>query len=217
MYTLSEENYLKAIYRIGSEGNKVTASSIAESLGNNPASVVDMLKKITAKRLIRYDKKHGASLTEKGQKIALQVIRKHRLWEVFLHEKLGYSWDEVHDIAEQMEHIQHVDLDNRLDRFLGYPKYDPHGDPIPQPNGTLAKTSKTSLSTLKNGDHCRVVGIKDTNPTFLRYLEKLNIGIGTKLTLVETIPFDGSVVIAIGKQPHTTVSGKFAENVLVEQ
>jgi DtxR family Mn-dependent transcriptional regulator len=123
----------------------------------------------------------------------------------------------VHDIAEQMEHIQHTDLDNRLDKFLGYPKYDPHGDPIPQPNGTLARTSKISLSALSAGEHCHVVGIKDTNATFLRYLEKLDIGIGTKITFVEKIPFDGSVVIAIGKQPKTTVSGKFAENVLVEK
>ncbi len=216
MYTLSEENYLKAIYRLSADGGKVTASSIAETLGNNPASVVDMLKKITTKRLIRYDKKHGAALTEKGQRIALQVVRKHRLWEVFLHEKLGYSWDEVHDIAEQMEHIQHEDLDSRLDKFLGFPKYDPHGDPIPQPNGTLAKMSKISLSTIEPGKSCHVVGIKDTNATFLRYLQKLNIGIGTKITIVERIPFDGSVVIAIGRQSQTTVSGKFAENVLVE-
>lgn len=217
MYTLSEENYLKAIYRLSLDSEKVTASSIAESLGNNPASVVDMLKKISAKRLIKYDKKHGASLTEKGQRIALQVVRKHRLWEVFLHEKLGYSWDEVHDIAEQMEHIQHADLDARLDKFLGFPKYDPHGDPIPQANGTLAKTSRTSLSAISIGQPCHVVGIKDTNATFLRYLEKLNIGIGTKLSIVERIPFDGSLVIQIGKQGQTTVSGKFAENVLVEQ
>jgi DtxR family transcriptional regulator, Mn-dependent transcriptional regulator len=216
MYTLSEENYLKAIYRLQADGGKVTASSIAENLGNNPASVVDMLKKITTKRLIKYDKKSGAILTEKGQRIALQVVRKHRLWEVFLHEKLGYSWDEVHDIAEQMEHIQHEDLDARLDKFLGFPKYDPHGDPIPQANGTLAKTSKTSLSAIQPGNSCHVVGIKDTNATFLRYLQKLNIGIGTKITVAEIIPFDASVVIMIGKQLKTTVSGKFAENVLVE-
>ena len=217
MYTLSEENYLKAIYRLSLDEEKVSASSIAETLGNNPASVVDMLKKITTKRLIKYDKKHGASLTEKGQRIALQVVRKHRLWEVFLHEKLGDNWDEVHDIAEQMEHIQLADLDARLDKFLGYPKYDPHGDPIPQANGTLAKTSRTSLAAIATGEHCYVVGIKDTNAAFLRYLEKLTIGIGTKLTIVERIPFDGSLVIQIAKQKQTTVSGKFAENVLVEQ
>lgn len=216
MYTLSEENYLKTIHRLTADGAKASASAIAGLLGNSPVSVIDMLKKMTAKRLIRYDKKHGASLTEKGLKTALQVVRKHRLWEVFLHDKLRYRWDEVHDIAEQMEHIQHEDLDNRLDKFLGFPKYDPHGDPIPQPNGRLAKTSRVSLSLLDEGERCHVVGIKDANASFLRYLKNLDIGIGSKITLVERIPFDASVVIAIGKS-RMTVSGKFAENVLVEK
>ena len=135
--TFSEENYLKAIYHLEKQGHrKVSATAIAEELDNNPASVVDMLKRLSDKKLIQYDKNKGAVLTAAGQKVAVLIVRKHRLWEVFLHDKLGYSWDEVHDIAEQLEHIRDYDLPDRLDKFLGFPKYDPHGDPIPSPTVT---------------------------------------------------------------------------------
>jgi len=216
--TLSEENYLKVIYRLGQVGpEKISLTSIAEALNNNPASVVDMLKRLVDKKLVQYEKTKGVKLTEKGRKIALLVIRKHRLWEVFLLEKLGYAWDEVHDIAEQLEHIQDHQLADKLDKFLGFPLYDPHGDPIPKANGEMAITYKTMLANIADNKTCKVVGVKDTSTTFLQYLKKLEIGIGTKIMVVEKIPFDDSMVIMIGKNMRTTVSKVFAENLLVHE
>jgi len=215
MHSLSEENYLKAIFNLSVDDSKVTPTAIAESLKNNPASVIDMIRKLTEKELIEYNKKTGASLTTKGRKAAVAIVRKHRLWEVFLKENLSYTWDEVHDIAEQMEHIQHPDLADRLDQFLGFPEYDPHGDPIPQANGKMAKAYRTTLADIEAGNTCQVFAVKDTSSAFLQYLQKLGIDIGTKIKLVEKIPFDQSVVIQIAKGLPTTVSQKFAEYVLV--
>ncbi len=217
-HTLSEENYLKIVYRLGFAGtDKISLTAIAEALNNNPASVVDMLKKMVEKKLIQYEKTKGVKLTEKGRKIALQVVRRHRLWEVLLLEKLGYEWDEVHDIAEQLEHVHDPQLADKLDKFLGYPKYDPHGDPIPKANGEIAIIYKTTLAEMSDGKSCQVAGVKDTNTSFLQYLKKLDIGIGTKLTVVEKIPFDNSMIITIGKSTKTTVSKVFAENLLVHE
>lgn len=216
MQTLSEENYLKSIYNLEKQGlKKITPTAIAEALSNNPASVVDMIKKLTEKQLLEYEKAKGVKLTDLGKDVAISVVRKHRLWEVFLLEKLGYGWDEVHDIAEQLEHVHHIDLADRLDKFLGQPQYDPHGDPIPKANGETAITYKTLLAEMEEGKTCRVVAVKDTSTAFLQYLKKLEIGIGTKITLIEKIPFDNSIVIMIGNTVKTTVSKIFAENLLV--
>ena len=218
MQTLSEENYLKAIYTLDKQGlSKITPTAIAEALDNNPASVVEMLKKLADKSLLLYEKTKGATLTEKGKNIAIQVVRKHRLWEVFLLEKLGYGWDEVHDIAEQLEHVHYTDLADRLDKFLGLPQYDPHGDPIPKANGETAITYKTMLAEMEEGKSCKVVAVKDTSPAFLQYLKKLDIGIGTNITLLEKIPFDNSMVIMIGGTVKTTVSKIFADSLLVQE
>ncbi len=215
MHSLSEENYLKAIFNLAVEDGKVTPTAIAETLGNNPASVIDMLRKLSEKDLIAYHKKTGASLTAQGQKAAINIVRKHRLWEVFLKEKLGYTWDEVHDIAEQMEHIKHPDLADRLDQFLGFPQYDPHGDPIPQANGKMAKAYRTTLADIEEGKSCQVFAVKETGSPFLQYLQKLGIDIGTKIALVEKISFDESVVIRVEGRAPVTVSRKFAVFVLV--
>jgi DtxR family transcriptional regulator, Mn-dependent transcriptional regulator len=218
MQTLSEENYLKIIYHLDKQGlKKITPTAISEALNNNPASVVDMIKKLVDKKLLNYEKTKGVKLTEKGKNIAVLIVRKHRLWEVFLLEKLGYGWDEVHDIAEQLEHIQNSDLADRLEKFLGYPQYDPHGDPIPKANGELAASSKTILAEIDEGKTCRVVAVKDTSASFLQYLKKLDIGIGTKITIVEKIPFDNSIVITAGKNLKTTVSKIFAESLMVQE
>ncbi len=161
--TLSEENYLKAIYLIGKQGNdKASATAIAEALKNNPASVIDMIKKLAEKKLIQYDKSTGAKLTDKGLKASLLIVRKHRLWEVFLHDKLGYHWDEVHEMAEQLEHIRHDNLADRLEKYLGFPEYDPHGDPIPKSNGQMPLIPKKTLAEMEPGKTCQVVGVKDT-------------------------------------------------------
>ncbi len=217
MQTLSEENYLKAIYKIGKPDAtvKISPTAIAEELNNNPASVVDMIKKLVEKKLISYEKTKGVKLTDKGKKAALLIVRKHRLWEVFLLEKLAYSWDEIHEIAEQLEHIHHPDLADRLDKFLGFPQFDPHGDPIPKSNGELPVTSNTTLEEIEPGKKCQVVGVKDTSTPFLQYLKQLSVGIGTKISIVEKIAYDGSLVIKIGAGGNTTVSKKFSENILV--
>jgi len=218
MHTLSEENYLKAIYNLDKQGlSKITPTAISEALGNNPASVVDMIKKLVDKHLLQYEKSKGVKLTPPGMKVAISVVRKHRLWEAFLLDKLGYGWDEVHDIAEQLEHVHHPELADRLDKFLGFPKYDPHGDPIPQANGDTAITYKTVLAEVAEKSACRVVAVKDTSVSFLQYLKKLEIGIGTIITLVEKIPFDNSVSIVIDGKSQATVSRIFAENLLVQE
>ena len=219
MHTLSEENYLKAIYNLDKQGlAKITPTAISESLGNNPASVVDMLKKLVDKKLLQYEKSKGVKLTNTGQNVAISIVRKHRLWEAFLLEKLGYGWDEVHDIAEQLEHVHHPNLADKLDKFLGHPQYDPHGDPIPKANGDSAESYETILAEIAEGTSCRVVAVKDTSAPFLQYLGKLSIAIGTTITLSEKIPFDGSMIIRIGNNTlNTTVSRVFAENLLVQE
>lgn len=214
--TLSEENYLKAIFRISREGHeKVSVTAISEALNNNPASVIDMLKKLVAKKMITYEKTKGAKLTVNGKAIAISIIRKHRLWEVFLQEKLGYEWDQVHEIAEQMEHIHYPDLAERLDKFLGSPKYDPHGDPIPSAKGEIADVNRIMLEEASVGKTYKVVGVKDTSPEFLQYLKKLEIGIGTKIAVTDKVSFDNSIVMKVGKSMKTTVSRLFSQNLLV--
>lgn len=215
MHTLTEENYLKAIYRLSqTDDDKITPTAIAESLSVNAASVIDMIRKLTDKKLISYDKKKGVQLTSNGQRDAVLIVRKHRLWEVFLLEKLGYTWDEVHSIAEELEHISNETLADRLDAFLGFPEYDPHGDPIPKANGKVPKSYSLRLAELKPGISGIVVAVRDTSTEFLQYLGKLDIRIGTKLQLLEKIAFDQSLIIRIGDHT-TTVSQKFSENILV--
>ncbi|MBK9271983.1 MAG: metal-dependent transcriptional regulator [Saprospiraceae bacterium] len=216
MRSLTEENYLKSIYRLSQiETTKISPTSIAEAMGVNAASVVDMIKKLSDKKLIVYHKKEGAVLTEEGKKIAVDIVRKHRLWEVFLLDKLGYSWDVVHEIAEQLEHIRHKELADRLEHFLGYPEYDPHGDPIPNAKGEIPSITNTLLTDIEIGQLCRLAAIKDTSTPFLQYLEKLNISIGTKIKVLEKIPFDESLVIQIGKEGKASVSKKLADSLLV--
>ncbi len=217
MNSLTEENYLKGIFRISQKKDiKITPTAIAEELSVNAASVVDMIKKLTEKELISYDKVKGAKLTGKGSKAALTIIRNHRLWEVFLIEKLSYSWDVVHDIAEQLEHVKHSELAGRLDKFLGYPDYDPHGDPIPKSNGEMPTSVKKLLSEIEVGKTCRVAAVKDTSSMFLQYLLQLPVSIGTKIKVLDKIAFDGSMSIQIGKDIKTMVSKKFAESLLVD-
>jgi DtxR family Mn-dependent transcriptional regulator len=218
VHTLTEENYLKAIFRISQNADvKITPTAIAEMLKNNPASVIDMIKKLSDKKLIDYDKREGVKLTDSGLNDAIQIVRKHRLWEVFLLEKLNYNWDEIHDIAEELEHIQDDTLADRLDKFLGFPEYDPHGDPIPKANGKVPKSFSVTLANVKEGVTYKVAAVKDTSSAFLQYLLKLDIGIGTNIQLIEKISFDDSLVISIGGKEKTTVSQKFGENILVDE
>jgi DtxR family Mn-dependent transcriptional regulator len=215
MFTLSEENYLKAIYHLERENQgEVSTNAIAEKMDTKPSSVTDMVQKLAEKEVLSYKKYKGTLLTPSGRIIAADVIRKHRLWEVFLVEKLNFQWDEVHEIAEQLEHIQSDELISRLDKYLGFPDYDPHGDPIPDKFGNEKSTEKKLLSALEKKQKGVCVGVKETTPEFLQYLDKKKIGIGTRITVLGKEFFDGSMVIQVGKDQFF-VSKKIADNLYV--
>jgi DtxR family transcriptional regulator, Mn-dependent transcriptional regulator len=213
--TYSEENYLKTIYHIGKNEVKVSPKAIADALENNPASVIDMLKKLQEKQFIQYDKTSGAILTQTGEAAALDIIRKHRLWEVFLVEKLHYEWDEVHDIAEQLEHIHDDKLAKKLDDYLGNPAVDPHGDPIPASNGKMPVYATRRLSEVDCGESCKVGSVRDTSSPFLKYLKQLEVGLGSRIEVLEKMEFDQSMVIRIDDAPAKTVSSKMTDNIMV--
>lgn len=213
----TEENYLKAIYTLSgiSENGGAATNVIAERVQTKPPTVVDMLKKLASKKLVTYEKYKKVQLTNQGKKVALQVIRKHRLWETFLYEKLQFNWNEVHEVAEQLEHIRSEKLIERLDQFLDFPMYDPHGDPIPTANGEIKPLKRHKLSEVEIGKTCQVVGVNDSSSDFLLYLQQLSVGIGTKIKVLEKITFDHSIMVSFRKGHQTLVSKKFADNVLV--
>jgi len=216
MLSFAEENYLKAIYHLSDGGkNSVSTNAISDALKTKPASVSDMIRKLAGKGVVDYQKYHGVEISEEGKKNALSIIRKHRLWEVFLVEKLKFNWDEVHEIAEQLEHIRSSLLISRLDEFLGYPQYDPHGDPIPDKDGVIQTKPRVPLSKLNIDDIGKLTSVSDSSDMFLRYLDKLNISIGCQILILEKHEFDGSLEIEIDKQKKTFVSAAVAENLLV--
>jgi DtxR family Mn-dependent transcriptional regulator len=216
MLTFTEENYLKAIYHISQNGNhEVSTNAISDCLQTKPASVTDMLRKLAQKNVINYIKYQGVTLTNMGRKEALQIVRKHRLWEVFLVEKLKFNWDEVHEIAEQLEHIQSKLLIKRLDEFLGFPQHDPHGDPIPNEEGEMSAKKQICLSEVAVNSHGIVISLKETSPLFLQYLDKLNIYIGAKLKITDRIEFDSSLEIQIDGKKSVTISNEIAKNIMV--
>ncbi len=216
--THSEEDYLKAIFHLHKQGNaKVSLATLASKLGNKPASVIDMIKKLVNKKLVEYDKFTGAKLSNIGNKSALLVIRKHRLWELFLQDKLGYTWDEVHQIAEQLEHVYDSDLADRLDKFLNFPQFDPHGDPIPDRNGKFPEIKSFHLTEAKHREIGFVVGLADMSHEFLKYLDKVGIHIGTEIALIENNAFDNSLDIKINGKTKIHLSQQAAQNILVRK
>ena len=214
--TFSEENYLKTIYHLTTVLNsEASTNAIAERIETKASSVTDMLKKLAEKGLINYKKYQGVSLTETGRLAAKMIVRKHRLWEVFLVEKLDFSWDEVHDIAEQLEHIQSDKLIDKLDDFLGNPTEDPHGDPIPDSNGRIVKIEKQLLSELTENQSGICVGVKDTSSEFLQYLDKQGIALGSAIKVLSIETFDQSLRIELGTS-ELTISPKIAGNLFVK-
>lgn len=214
--TISEENYIKVIYHISLVAPKgVNTNAIAGMLDTKASSVTDMLKKLAEKDFVSYQKYQGVTLTEKGLLAAKMIVRKHRLWEVFLVEKLNFSWDEVHEIAEELEHIKSEVLINKLDEFLGFPSFDPHGDPIPDEQGIIKKIEKHLLSDAEVNKDYKCIGVKDSSTDFLKYLDKQKIALGSVLKIVEREEFDETLTIAIdGKR--TTISNKIASNLYVQ-
>ena len=213
--SFTEENYLKAIYKLQERlASEVSTNEIAEAVNTRAASVTDMLRKLAEKKLINYKKYQGVTLTEKGRKVAVDIIRKHRLWEVFLVEHLGFGWDEVHDVAEQMEHISSPLLVERLDRFLNHPKYDPHGGPIPDAEGNFPAPARIKLDELPLGKQSKVLGVTEHSDSFLAYLKKVGLDLGQAFTLTDRHDFDRSVEILLnGEMLH--VSHDVAKHIFV--
>ena len=215
MLSFTEENHLKAIFHLSSvENQDVSTNAIADSLKTKAPSVTDMLQKLSEKELVTYKKYQGSFLTADGRKTALNIIRKHRLWEVFLVEKLGFNWSEVHEIAEQLEHIKSKKLIDELDRFLDYPTKDPHGDPIPNPAGFIKYTHRTLLSELVIGDKGKFIGVKDSSSAFLKFLDKRKIALGTNIEILHIEDFDNSIHIGLD-ETNLTISIKSANNIYV--
>ena len=215
MNSQSEEDYLKALYHLEMDFDSVSTNSIADYLDMKPSSVTDMLKKLAEKKFINYQKYKGTSLTKKGKLIALSIIRKHRLWETFLVEKLDFGWDQVHTIAEQLEHIKSEELIENLDNFLGNPKYDPHGDPIPNKDGEIEKMNQKLLLELKASQKGIITGVKKGTASLLNYLDKEKIKLGDSIKVIEILEFDGTYIVEINER-KLTFSEKICKNLLLE-
>ena len=218
MSSFTEENYLKAIYKLSGDKEKhVSTNAIAGLLNTKASSVTDMLKKLADKKFIRYKKYRGVTLANDGKKVALKIIRKHRLWELFLVEHLNFKWDEVHEIAEQLEHIISPELVKKLDRYLKYPKYDPHGDPIPDKDGNIHSYKKVSLTDLSINESAVIVGVKDSSALFLQYLENVKLVPGTKISVINRFDYDNSISVSINGKKEIAVSNKVSKNLYVRK
>jgi DtxR family transcriptional regulator, Mn-dependent transcriptional regulator len=214
-FSVSEENYIKSIYHLQQETGLVNTNSLAAEMQTKAASVTDMLKKLSTKKILQYEKYKGFKLTENGKKVALSVVRKHRLWEYFLVEKLGFEWDKVHDIAEELEHISSNELIERLQEFLGSPSFDPHGDPIPDSNGKIPKLLQHNLSAFTINKTAVVSSVTNQSPQMLEMLKHYFISIGTSIKVVKRFEFDGSLEIKVSKQPACIISELIAKNIFV--
>lgn len=216
--TKNIEDYLKAIFYIinESKNGKAGTNQLADYLNLSPASVSSMLRKLKEKKMVAYEKYGKLELTQNGHEIAVQLVRKHRLWETFLCEQLKFSWDEVHEVAHQLEHIHSPKLIIELDKFLGHPKFDPHGDVIPDEKGNFKFRSKITLSELKKGDLCRLISVKDSSAVFLKYVTQIGLALSSEIEIKELREFDNSMLILFNEKTEN-ISNKFAENIYVEK
>ena len=215
--TKHEEDYMKALFHLIVEGDseKAGTNQLAEYLKLSPASVNSMLKKLKKKALVAYEKYGKLELTKEGTAIAMRLIRKHRLWETFLHDHMNFSWEEVHDVAEQLEHIQSPKLIRELDRFLGYPKRDPHGAVIPTEEGAYEVIPQITLAEMEPGKKCKLTSVRDSSASFLKYVSKVGLALTSEILVEEIQDFDGSMLIQFNDRVMT-VTQKFAEHVFVE-
>ncbi len=214
MLSQTEENYLKALFHLTSEKSEVGTNELAATLNVKPATVNDMLKRLKEKKLINYEKYGKISLITLGRKQALEVIRKHRLWETFLYEKLEFTWDEVHEVAEQLEHIHSPKLIEKLDKFLNFPDVDPHGDAIPNSKGELKVQVRKTLAQVAVGKTCKIIAVKDNSASFLQYVVKVGLGLSSKIKVISRQEFDEITEIEVnGKK--SIVSKKFTENIFI--
>lgn len=213
-FTTSEENYLKAIFHLQEKEGTVTTNALAEKLNTKPASVTDMMKKLNAKKLLNYKPYYGFSLSAEGKKIALFIVRRHRLWEYFLSQELKFDWNEVHLLAEELEHVSSKRLIDRLDEYLGFPQFDPHGDPIPDNKGKMKNVNKVSLIELPFNQPAEVRQVTNQSKELLEMLEIKNIAIGTKVEVKKHFHFDHSIELKI-KSNTVTISEQLAKNIFV--
>ncbi len=217
MLSFTEENYLKALLQLTLEtGNKedLGTNELAAHLSVKPATVNDMLKKLKEKKYVSYKKYGKSSLTNEGKKLAIEVVRKHRLWETFLYEKLEFTWDEVHEVAEQLEHIKSPKLVGKLDKFLNYPAFDPHGDVIPGANGEMKMLTKKTLNEEEIGHSCTMVGVKDNSAPFLQYVDKVGLSMNNQIKVLSKQYYDDLIEIEVNGK-RSSVSPKFAENIVI--
>lgn len=218
MYSQSEENYIKAIHQLNQkDSNGASTKAVAEWLDTKASSVTDMLRKLSEKGLLHYQKYKRPQLTEKGVEEAMRILRKHRLWETFLVEKLGFGWDEVHELAEELEHIRSPQLTERLDHYLEHPRFDPHGDPIPDEKGRIESREECLLSELKDGEEAIIVGVRDSSAPFLRYLDRTGLVLGVELEVKEQFEFDGSRDLERSDGERISVSFQVARNLYVKR
>ncbi|MBS1920449.1 MAG: metal-dependent transcriptional regulator [Bacteroidetes bacterium] len=215
-FSTSEENYIKAIFHLQQEEDTATTNGLAAVLKARPASITDMLKKLKSKKLVHYQPYRGFRLTSEGKKVALSIIRRHRLWEYFLSEKLKFAWDEVHDVAEDLEHVSSKKLIDKLDEFLGYPRFDPHGDPIPDSQGRIEKHQQVSLSEIPLNKTAIVCHVGDQTSALLELMKHKNIGIGTKLEVKKRFAFDQSIEVKIRQQIPFNISELLAKKIFVK-
>jgi DtxR family Mn-dependent transcriptional regulator len=219
-YSTSEENYIKAIFHLQGEDGTVTTNELAHELNTKPASVTDMMKKLKVKKLLHYQPYRGFRLSNDGKKVALGIIRRHRLWEYFLSEKLKFSWDEVHEVAEDMEHVSNKKLIDKLDEFLGYPRFDPHGDPIPDMHGKIETSKQICVTELPQNKQAVVSKVGNQSTEILELLKHKNIGIGTRLEVKKKFEFDNSMEIKVNQQRASrvpfTISEQLAKNIFVK-
>lgn len=215
MFSRAEENYIKTIHKLSEVEKKVSTNSIAAELQTKASSVTDMLKKLADKSLIDYRPYQGVNLSAKGRAVAVMVIRKHRLWEVFMVEKLGFKWDEVHEIAEQLEHIVSPELVDRLDNFLGNPKVDPHGDPIPNKDGVFPDLNRSKLSEVEVRTEWILTSVTQDSAEFLNIIDRLGLKLGNRIYVLERYEFDQSIDLKMQDGTEIHVSEKVASNLLV--
>ncbi len=218
MPSQTEENYLKAIYKLGEAepGQDVSTNRIAAALATRAASVTDMLRRLADKQLLDYEKYRGVRLTAEGRRLALLTVRKHRLWEVFLVQQLGFSWDEVHEVAEELEHVQSPLLLRRLDAFLQFPSFDPHGDPIPAEDGAVRRPVQRLLADLAPGESGTLAAVKNTSAPFLQYLDKVGLPLGARVRVLDKVAFDNSLEVRVNEGRAISISAEVSRNLFLE-
>ncbi len=217
MVSQAEENYLKALFHLTNEIQEKTeagTNELADSLDVTPATANNMLKKLKEKELVSYEKYGKITLTKKGRSLAVEIVRKHRLWETFLYEKLNFTWDEVHQVAEQLEHIKSAKLVEQLEKFLDFPEIDPHGDPIPNAKGEIKFVQRKTLAEIEVGETCKLIAVKDNSSSFLQYVVKLGLGLSSKIKVISRQDFDGLTEIEVNKV-RSSISKKVAQNLFV--